>query len=252
VRVFITGASSGIGRALALHYARSGASLGLTGRRENALRALIDALGSDKAASYTVDVRDSAAMRDAARDFTTRFGTPDIVIANAGISHGTRTGEPEDIDAFQAIIDTNLVGIVKTFQPFIAPMCARGQGKLVGIASVAGVRGLPGAGAYSSSKAAAINYLESLRVELQGSGVKVVTVMPGFIDTAMTRANPYPMPFIIGADDAARRIARIIERAPRVAVTPWPMAIVARALRWTPDWLYDVLTRNAPRKPRRH
>ena len=250
MRVFITGASDGIGRALALHYARGGATLGLTGRRESALQSLIEELGRDKAVAYAVDVRDGASMRRAALDFMERFGVPDIVIANAGISRGTQADRAEDIEAFQAVIDTNLVGIVKTFQPFIAPMRAAHAGKLVGIASVAGVRGLPGAGAYSASKAAAINYLESLRVDLQGDGIEVVTVMPGFVDTAMTRANPYPMPFIVSAEDAARRIARRIAKAPRVTVVPWPMAIVARVMGCIPGWLYDAVARHAPRKPR--
>jgi short-subunit dehydrogenase len=176
---------------------------------------------------------------------------PDIVFANAGISHGTQIDQADDLRAFQDVIDTNLVGIVSTFQPFVVPMCAAGTGRLVGIASVAGVRGLPGAGAYSASKAAVINYLESLRVELRASGVRVITVMPGFIATPMTRANPYPMPFILSADDCARRIARLVARGRRVVVVPWQMAIVARLMRWIPPALYDALTVNAPRKPRR-
>jgi len=250
VRVFVTGASSGIGRALALHYGRRGAILGLAARRKALLQTLIDELGNDRAVAYQVDVRDGTAMNEAARDFIARHGVPDIVIANAGISRGTLSDKAEDTEAFQAVIDINLVGLAKTFQPFIAPLRAAGGGKLVGIASVAGIRGLPGAGAYSASKAGAINYLESLRVELQGFGIEVVTVMPGFVDTPMTQANPYPMPFIINAEDAARRIARIIAKGSRTAVVPWPMAIAARVLRWTPGWLYEAIATRAPRKPR--
>ena len=250
MRVFITGASSGIGRALALHYAASGASLGLVARRAGELESLIGVIGGDKGAAYPIDVRDAAAMAAAARAFIGRYGVPDIVVANAGVSAGTQSASREDIDTFQAVIDINLLGMVKTFQPFIGPMCAAGSGTLVGIASLAGVRGVPGAGAYSSSKAATINYLESLRVELRGSGVRVVTLKPGFIDTAMTQPNPYRMPFIISAEEAARRIARIVARAPRTAVIPWPMAVVARLLRWAPGWLYDALAARAPRKPR--
>ena len=250
MRVYITGASSGIGRALALHYRREGAFLGLTARRESALQSLVAELGAENAVPYPIDVRDGAAMRNAADDFVARFGAPDIVIANAGISRGTVAENREDMETFRAVIDTNLVGVVNTLQPFIASMRAAGRGTLVGVASVAGIRGLPGAGAYSASKAAAINYLESLRVELRGSGIRVVTVMPGFIATPMTQANPYPMPFIISAEDAARRIARIIARAPSAAIIPWPMAIVARVLRWTPGWLYERIASHAPRKPR--
>ena len=249
-RVFITGASSGIGRSLALHYGARGVLLGLVARRVRELDDLIAELGAGTAVAYPIDVRDAAAMNEAACAFITRCGVPDIVIANAGVSVGTLSEGREDVDTFQAVIDVNLIGMVKTFQPFVMPMRAAASGTLVGIASVAGVRGLPGAGAYSSSKAAAINYLESLRIELHGSGVSVVTLIPGFIDTPMTRSNPYSMPFIIGADAAARRIARIIARAPRAAVIPWQMAIVARLLRWMPCWLYDALAARAPRKPR--
>ena len=250
MRVFITGASSGIGRALASRYAREGACLGLAARTASALASLVDEIGNENAAAFAVDVRDGAAMAAAAGKFIARCGVPDIVIANAGISRGTTSESRADIDTFRAVIDTNLVGMLNTFQPFIAPLRTVRRGKLVGIASVAGVRGIPGAGGYSASKAAAINYLESLRVELQGSGVEVLTVMPGFIDTPLTRANPYPMPFILDADDAARRIVRVIAKGSAVAVIPWQMAIVARLMRSTPTWLYDALAKRAPRKPR--
>jgi short-subunit dehydrogenase len=144
-----------------------------------------------------------------------------------------------------------VIGVANTFQPFIAPMRAAGAGVLVGIASVAGYRGLPGGSAYSASKAAAIAYLESLRVELHGSGVSVVTVSPGYIATAMTARNPYRMPFILSADRAASKIARLIERRRSYTVIPWQMAIVARVMRLLPNPLYDRLFARAPRKPRR-
>ena len=129
-------------------------------------------------------------------------------------------------------------------------MRQRGQGRLVGIASVAGIRGLPGAEAYSASKAAAIAYLESLRVELRESGVKVVTIAPGYIETPMTAHNPYPMPFMLPADEAARRFARAIARGTSYAVIPWQMGVVAKGLRVLPNWLYDRLFAKAPHKPR--
>jgi short-subunit dehydrogenase len=129
-------------------------------------------------------------------------------------------------------------------------MQERGNGRLVGIASVAGIRGLPGAEAYSASKAAAIAYLESLRLEMRPSGVKVVTIAPGYIETPMTAINPYPMPFMLPADEAARRFARAIERGASYTVIPWQMGIVAKGLRLLPNWLYDRLFTNAPRKPR--
>lgn len=247
--VFLTGASSGIGMALAREYAARGAVLGLAARRADALRALAAELGAP-CHLYPLDVRDFAALAAAGRDFMTRAGVPDIVIANAGISVGTLTEEADDLQSFRAVLDTNVLGMAQTFQPFVAAMRAARRGRLVGVASVAGIRGLPGAGAYCASKAAAIAYLESLRVELFGSGVKVVTLAPGYIATPMTEKNPYPMPFLMPADAAARSMARHIERGSRFAVMPWPMGVVARLLRLLPRPLFDALFARAGRKPR--
>lgn len=249
LRVVITGASSGIGAALARHYAAQGASLGLWARREAELQQLAAELGVPCAIA-AVDVTDAAALHAAATDFIARFGLPDIVIANAGISAGTLTEHAEDLPAFRRIIDVNVFGMAATFAPFVRAMKARGSGRLVGIASVAGIRGLPGAEAYSASKAAAITYLESLRLEMHGSGVRVVAILPGYIATPMTAINPYPMPFILPAAEAARRFARAIAAGRGYAVIPWQMGIVARLLRALPNRLYDRLFARAPHKPR--
>ena len=173
------------------------------------------------------------------------------MVANAGVSRGTLTDHAEDLPAFRAVLDTNVMGIVNAFQPFIAAMRAARRGTLVGIASVAGFRGIPGSGAYSASKAAAIRYLEGLRVELRGTGVRVTTICPGYIATEMTRRNPYPMPFMIPADEAARRFARVIEAGTSYAVIPWQMAISGRILGVVPNWIYDRFAAKAGRKPRR-
>jgi NAD(P)-dependent dehydrogenase (short-subunit alcohol dehydrogenase family) len=204
-----------------------------------------------RVATYAGDVRDSAALAQAAGRFLARFGTPDVVIANAGVSRGTLTEFAEDVPAFRSVLETNVLGLVQTFQPFIAPMRAARRGTLAGIASIAGFRGLPGAGAYSASKAAAIGYLESLRVELRGSGIAVVTICPGYIATPMTEHNPYRMPFLMQPDVAARRIARAIARRKRFYVLPWQMALVGRVFRALPRPLYDRMFANAPVKPRR-
>jgi short-subunit dehydrogenase len=247
--VFITGASSGIGAALAAHYAGSGATLGLVARRPDALAALAGRLGTTTA-TYATDVADHAAMCAAAADFIARHGVPDLVIANAGVSVGTLGAEPDDLPTLERVLRTNVVGLAATLAPFVAPMRERGGGTLAGIASVAGFRGLAGAGAYSASKAAAIAWLESLRIELAGTGVAVVTVCPGYIDTPMTRVNRYRMPFLLDADEAARRIARLIEARRSLAVVPWQMAIAGRVWRLLPNWLYDPLAARGPRKPR--
>jgi short-subunit dehydrogenase len=250
LRVVITGASSGIGAALARIYAQRGATLGLIARRASALHELAGSLRTT-AEVYRADVRDAEAMRAAAHDFIAHHGCPHVIIANAGIGYGTLTEQPDDYAAFRDIMDVNVAGLVATFQPYVEPMRAARGGTLVGIASVAGYRGLPGAEAYCASKAAAISYLESLRVRLAPSGISVVTLSPGYIDTAMTRGNPYPMPFLLDADTAARRMAALIDRRVSFAVLPWQMAIVARLLRIVPNWLFDRALAEAPRKPRR-
>lgn len=250
LKVVITGASAGIGAALARRYAASGATLGLVARREAELEALARTLGGT-VAIYPADVRDGPALTDAARDFVGKFGHPDVVIANAGVSAGNLTHLGDDIETAQWIFDVNVVGLVKTFQPFLEGMLAQRSGVLVGIASVAGIRGLPGAGAYCASKSAVITYLESLRVELRGSGVEVVTIAPGYVATDMTARNPYRMPFQLPADEAARRFIRAIDRRTRYTVIPWQMGLVARLLRLLPRAAFDRAFVNAKRKPRR-
>lgn len=245
LRVFITGASSGLGAALARHYGAQGAQLGLLGRRVEGLRAT--AAGLD-ARLYCADVREASALQDAAAAFVDAVGPPDIVIAAAGISVGTLTETAADAPVFRAVMDANVLGLVHTFQPFIHAM--QTGGVLCGISSVAGVRGLPGGGAYSASKAAATVYLEALRLELKARGIAVVTVAPGYIDTPMTRVNPYAMPFRMSAEVASARVARCITRRRAYAVIPWQMAWVAAALKWLPNPLYDLLFEKAPRKPR--
>lgn len=248
--VFITGASSGIGAALARHYASRGAILGLAARRGDLLEQLAASLTGPSHCIYPLDVTDAAALAEAARDFIVRAGVPDIVIANAGVSAGTLADAADDLPVFRRIFDINVMGMVNTFQPFIDAMRKAGRGRLAGVASVAGIRGLPGAGAYSASKAAAIAYLESLRVELRGSGVRVVTLAPGYIETPMTAINPYPMPFLLPVEEAARRLARAIDRGCSFAVVPWQMGLVARVLRWLPNRLFDAAFARAGRKPR--
>jgi short-subunit dehydrogenase len=255
-RVFITGASSGIGAALARRYAEQGASLGLVARRAEALNELQASLPHpERHRCYALDVTDHAALAAAAADFI-QGGDIEIVIANAGVSAGTLTEYAEDLPVFERIVATNLVATVATFAPFIAAMqqqARRGKRgmRLVGIASVAGIRGLPGAGAYSASKSAVISYCESLRVELRGSGIRVVTIAPGYIDTPMTRVNAYRMPFLMPVERFAARAVKAIDAGISYKVIPWQMGVVARLLRLLPNRLYDALSAKAGRKPRK-
>ena len=235
----ITGASSGLGLALARHYLADGAVVAAIARRGELLDQLVTEFPG-RVHVYALDVCDVEALQQAADD----------LIANAGVSAGTLTEYAEDLDVYQRVMDINVLGMVKTFQPYVAAMRDARHGTLVGIASVAGFRGLPGAGAYSASKAAAISYLESLRVEMHGSGVQVVTICPGYVKTPMTAVNPYPMPFILDVDEAARRIVRAIDRQTSFAVIPWQMGMVGWLLKRLPRWVYDRLFARAPHKPR--
>lgn len=248
--VFITGASSGIGAALAAHYAREHAVLGLVARREAALEALAAQLGTPTSI-HTADVADIDTMAQAAEAFMMRHGVPDVVIANAGISVGTKVTEPEDVASLARVLEVNVVGVAATLQPFVPAMKSRGRGTLVGIASVAGFRGLPGAGAYSASKSAVITWMESLRVELHGSGVRGVTISPGYVDTPLTKGNPYRMPFLLEPAEAAWHIARAIDAGRSHTVIPWQMGAVGFLLRRLPNWLYDRAFAHAPHKPRK-
>ena len=248
--VFITGASIGLGAAMARHYAAQGHTLGLVARRTDRLEELVRELPG-KHYIFGLDVRNRVALHEAARTFMQSAGPVDVVIASAGISAGTLTEERDDFGVFSDIFETNVLATVSTFEPFIPGMIRRGQGTLVGIASVAGIRGLPGAGAYSASKSAVITYCESLRLELKPKGVSVVTIAPGYVRTEMTAKNPYSMPFLMEPQAFAVRAADAIAQQVSYQVIPWQMGLVARLMRLLPNWLYDRLAINAPRKPRR-
>lgn len=252
-RIVITGASSGLGHALALELAGRfpGSTFLLLGRRAERLQELAASLPDAVALAETADVTDTDRLQSVCRQFVAAHGAPDIVIASAGISAGTLTDESEDRAVFERIMAVNVQGTFDTFAPFLDSMKQAGKGTLVGIASVAGVRGLPGSGAYSASKAAVAVYLESLRLEMRAHGIAVVTISPGFIDTEMTRANPYHMPFLMPAERFAKVAVDAILARRRRIVIPWQMGWVARLLRMLPAASYDYLFADSPRKPRK-
>jgi NAD(P)-dependent dehydrogenase (short-subunit alcohol dehydrogenase family) len=250
--LFITGASSGIGQALAVEWARRGGRLALVARRGDEMRAWIAARGwpVGRATVYEADVSDVVAMTAAGRACIAAQGVPDVVIANAGISVGVDAAIESDLEVIRRVFETNNLGMAATFQPFIAPMRERRSGRLVGIASVAGVRGLPGHAAYSMSKAGVISFCESLRVELRGFGVRVVTIAPGYIDTPLTRGNSYSMPFLMAPDKFAREALDAIDAGVGLRVIPWQMGALARVLRILPNWVYDRALAGRGRKAR--
>ncbi len=250
MNVFLTGASSGIGAALAAEFARRGAVLGLVARRRAPLDEMV-ARVPGRHHVYAVDVTDKDALIAAGRAFDDATGGADIVVANAGISVGVLTEHYEDLEAFGDVLETNVLAMAYTFHPFIARMRARGRGTLVGISSVAGVRGLPGSEAYCASKAAVSSYCESLRVELKRSGVKVVTIAPGFVRTPLTAKNPYRMPFLMEPADFARQAVEAMLAGASYRVIPWQMGVVAGLLRLAPNRLFDRAFGNRPHKPRR-
>lgn len=260
--VFITGASSGLGQALALRYHQAGWRLALVARRAEEMHhwAQSHSLTADHYRVFAADVSNEASIIGAAEQCMASLGLPQVVIANAGISQGMDSAIRADLAVLQRVMATNVLGLAATFQPFIDPMRAQAPAHnappftLVGIASVAGIRGLPGHAAYSASKAAVISYCESLRGELRGTngqpGVRVVTIAPGYIDTPLTRKNKYPMPFLMSAQAFADQAFKTIERGTSYRVIPWPMGLVAKLLRLLPNAWLDRLLQNQPRKHR--
>jgi short-subunit dehydrogenase len=250
--VFITGASSGIGQALAASFYDAGYQLALVARRTAETEAWANTrkLDSARYQIYSADVAQTDSIVAAGAACIERQGLPDVVIANAGISVGIDTAEREDIDVMAQTFATNNVGLMATFHPFVAAMRQRGSGRLVGIASVAAIRGLPGHGAYCASKAGVVAYCESLRGELHKSGVEVVTLCPGYIDTPLTQGNRYGMPFLMKAEDFADQALRAIEAGTSYRVIPWQMGVVAKLMRMLPNAVLDRAVQGRARKKR--
>ena len=251
--VFITGASSGIGQALALRFSLAGYRLALVARRTQELKAWADTqkLKANSYEIYSADVSDTDSIVAAGHACMAAQGVPDVVIANAGISIGMDTAIRDDLDVMRLTFATNNIGVAATFHPFLDAMALRGSGALVGIGSVAGIRGLPGHGAYCASKAALIAYCESLRGELKPAGIKVVTICPGYIDTPLTQQNSYAMPFLMQPDAFADTAFGAIEAGSSYRVIPWQMGVVAKLLRMLPNPLFDKLLAGRARKKRK-
>ena len=239
--VFLTGASSGIGEALALALAKQGAVLGLVARREEMLRDLADrcqALGGT-ARVFAADVTDSGAIQAAADAFRAEFGHIDILIANAGIGGNNAETRALKPDAVKRVIDINLLGAVNSVHAVLPQMLEQGSGHLVAVSSLAGFRGLPKSAAYSASKAGMTAFFESVRLDVQHKGVDVTIIQPGFIKTPLTSGRSAKMPYLMELEDAIPLFIRAIEKKKKFAAFPWQLATLVRAARIFPVWLYD-------------
>lgn len=250
--VFITGASSGIGQALALRFYQAGFNLALVARRTEEVKAWCaeQQISADRYKIYRADVALTDSIVAAGSACLVQQGIPDVVIACAGISIGVDTAQRADLEVMSRTFAVNNIGTAASFHPFIAAMVQRGSGVLVGIGSVNGIRGFAGHGANCPSKAALISYCECLRGELRSSGVKVVTICPGYIDTPLTQKNTYTMPFLMQPVDFAQQAFHAIEAGVSYRVIPWQMGVVAKVLRLLPNWLFDRAFAGRPRKPR--
>jgi short-subunit dehydrogenase len=252
--VWITGASSGIGQALAEAYLAQGWRVALVARRLACMQQWLaqrPATQQTQVALWAADVRDAAALNAAAQACMAQWGLPDVVIANAGVSIGMDSAHAADLDVMRELLEVNTLGVAATFQPFVAQMQQRRSGTLVGVASMAAIRGLPGHGAYCASKAGVVAYCESLRGECRAFGVNVVTLLPGYVATPLTAGNRYAMPFLMSPQDFAQRALRAIARGEAYRIIPWQMAWVARIMRCLPAGIFDRLAAGRGRKQRR-
>jgi short-subunit dehydrogenase len=237
-RIFITGASTGIGEGLARRLAGPGVTLGLVARR----RELLDALAADLREQgstvhvHAADVSDTAAMKTIAESFLAAAGGVDLVVANAGVGirDGLRQGESAEVGRLMAI---NVVGVTGTVIPFVPAMMAQRSGVLVAIGSMAGWRALPGRTAYCASKAAVRVFMDGLRMELVGTGVHAMTICPGFVRTPMTAVLRNKLPFLVELDDALDEITGAITRRARTWSFPWQFRLLAPVLRVAPEWV---------------
>ena len=245
----LTGACGGLGQALARELLSQGAVVALVGLHRPSLQALA-ALAPMRCAVYTPDVADSTAMQAMAADWMSRRGTPDLVIANAGVAGGFDTAEADDLAVLRRMLEVNLLGAATTFQPFVKAMRAQRRGALVGVASIAGWRGMPGNGAYCASKGGLIRYLESLRAELRSESIVVSTVSPGYLRTALTAGNRFAMPGLMEPEAAALALLAGVAQGRTHIVLPARIGWLARLLNLLPDALHDRLLLGQPRKPR--
>jgi short-subunit dehydrogenase len=242
--VLVTGASSGIGRAIALELAKGGAHLALAARRRDELESVAREIqaGGGRAIVLPLDVSDASAVMDTVRRADRDLGSLDMVIANAGVGFFGHASTMRWEDVTRQI-DVNVRGAMATLCAAIPIFLAQGQGHLVAVTSLAGRRGLPKSAPYSAGKAAVSTFLESLRIDLRDAGIRVTDIQPGFVDTAMTKKSKHPMPFMWTSERAARYMVRRLAAAPATIAFPWPLDLLTRVSQLLPAWLYDRVAR---------
>jgi short-subunit dehydrogenase len=232
----ITGASSGIGRELARVLAAQGSKVGIIARRKDKLDALAAELRqAGAAAAWAVaDVKDRAETVTAIRDLAAQLGPIDLLIANAGVGMPTLL-DPMNVSDVEKMVQVNVLGVVYSIEAVLPDMLRRRQGHLAAVSSLAAYKGLPGESGYCASKAAVNAFMEGLRIRLRGTNIAVTTICPGFVKTPMTAINTFPMPWLMEADDAARRIVRALRRRRKVYNFPWQLTLLMKLTRWLPD-----------------
>jgi short-subunit dehydrogenase len=234
----ITGASSGIGWALAKALSKEGCKVGLVARRQDKLIALAEEIhaAGGTAAYAPADIGNRMQTATAIRDLAARLGPVDLLIANAGVGAPT-TLEPFNVEAQEKMFRINVLGVIYAIDAVLPDMLQRGRGHIAAVSSLAAYKGLPGESGYTASKAAVNTFLEGLRIQLAERGIAVTTICPGFVQTPMTEVNQFKMPFLLTADEAAQRIVGALRRRKKVFDFPWQMAILMKLTAWLPDWV---------------
>ncbi|CAN5123641.1 SDR family oxidoreductase [soil metagenome] len=245
--VFLTGASSGIGEALAFEMAKRGAIVGMLARREDLLKQISDKIEQNggTARYFAIDVTDAEAVAEAAQTLRNEFGKIDILIANAGIGGNNKETRNLNAEAVAKVININLLGAVNAVAAVLPQMLENKSGQLVAVSSLAGFRGLPKSAAYSASKAGMTAFFESVRLDVQHKGVDVTIIQPGFIKTPLTSGREAKMPFLMELDDAIPLFLKAIEKRKKFAAFPWQLAAFVRAGKFFPTWLYDKIAGRA-------
>jgi short-subunit dehydrogenase len=234
----ITGASSGIGWELAKTLAREKCKVGLVARRQEKLESLANEIRQTggTAALASADVGDRGKTLSAIRHVSAQLGPVDLLIANAGVGMPTLLN-PSNVPDIEEMFRVNVLGVVYAIEAVLPDMLERRRGHLAAVSSLAAYKGLPGESGYSASKAAVNVYMEGLRIHLRGRGIVVTTICPGFVRTPMTAVNQFHMPWLLEADEAARRVVRALRRRRKLYNFPWQMNLLMKLTRWLPDWI---------------